>query len=107
MALITDAAAVAFSNQEARPAADALAQCYYTCKGLLNDWNALGMSSKIVNTTDRIDDDSDLDGRNSVTGQQVTSIITRAQEFVDDYEQFSNAKLNTVLQVCVNHQPKF
>jgi hypothetical protein len=106
MANITDAEAVRFCNEWARPAADRLAQRYYTAKALVNEWNARTMSTKIPNTADVIVDGSGGagDGRPGVTAAQITAIITRAQEIAADYEATSNAKLNTVLAVAVNPQ---
>ena len=107
MPAITDPAAVAFANQKVRPMADAMAQNYATCKAIVNEWNATSMSAKITNTTDIITDGSAQDGRNQITGAQATSIITRAQEVITDYEATSSAKLNTVISVKVNGQAKF
>jgi hypothetical protein len=64
------------------------------------------MSALILNTTDVIVDGAATDGRSVITGAKATSIITRAQEIITDYEAASNAKLNTVLQVAVNQQAK-
>jgi hypothetical protein len=106
MANITDAEAIRFCNEWARPAADRLAQRYYTAKALVNEWNARDMVVKIPNTADVIVDGSGGagDGRPGVTAAQITAIITRAQELVTDYEATSQAKLNTVLAVAVNPQ---
>lgn len=102
MADITDPEAKKFSNEWVRTQADKLAQNYYACKRIVNEWNAKSMSSKIPNTSDIIIDDSATDGRHVITGAQATNIITRAQEVVTDYEATNNAKLNTVLVVAVH-----
>ena len=104
---ITDPAAVAFCNQEVRPYADAEAQAYWTAKKLINDWASFSMSAKIPNDASLIVDGSATDGRNAVTGLQITNILNRAQEKVTDYEATSNAKLVTVTQVAVNTQARF
>jgi hypothetical protein len=52
-------------------------------------------------------DGAATDGRNVITGAKATSIITRAMEFITDYEAGSNAKLNTVVQVRVNGGARF
>ena len=106
MANITDAEAIRFCNEWARPAADRLAQRYYTAKALVNEWNARSMSAKIPNRADAGVDGSGSagDGRPGVTAAQITAIITRAQELITDYEATSNAKLNTILAVAVNPQ---
>ena len=107
MTNITDPAAVAFCNEEVRLYADAEAQAYWSAKKLLNDWDALQMSTKIPNDTSLIMDGSATDGRNAVTGANVTSVIARAMDKMTDYEAASNAKLNTITAVAVNTQSKF
>ena len=102
MANITDPTAVRFSNEKIRPAADTLAQAYYLAKTITNEWNAVSMATLIPNTSDAIIDGSAEDGRNEITGIMATNIINRLNEFVADYELWTNAKLNTVLQVAVN-----
>jgi hypothetical protein len=98
----TNVTAISFSNNKARPMADSMAKLYYQCKDIVNTWNATGMSTNIPNDTTVLSDGAAVDGRNPVTNANVTSIITRAQEFITDYEATSSAKLNTVLVVAVN-----
>lgn len=107
MAAITDPQAVKFANEKVRVTADLMAQLYYTCKALVNDWNATGLSAKITNTADLIVDGAATDGRNPLTGAQATNIITRAMEVIADYEAGANGKLNTVLAVKVNGAARF
>lgn len=110
---ITNSQAIAFSNNYARRAADKLAQVYFYAKLVVAEWNATSMSALITNTSDVIrdsaspTDDSGTggDGRQVVTGAEVTAVITRLQEFIADYEATSNAKLTTVLAVSVNPSP--
>lgn len=107
MAVITDPTAIRFTNEKVRVMADAMAQAYFTAKSLVAEWNAVGMSSKITNTADLISDGSATDGRNPLTGAAATSVITRAQELITDYEANSGAKLNTILSAAVNHGARF
>lgn len=95
-AQITDPAATGFSNDVVRRVAEALRNTYASCKATVAHWNATGMSSKITNTADEIEDGAATDGRNVITGSDATSIITRCMELITDYEAAGNAKLNTV-----------
>lgn len=87
--------------------ADSMSSNYYTAKAIVNYWNANSLSSIITNDSSQIMDGSATDGRSVITGAMATNIITRASEIIADYEATSNAKLNTVLAVKVNGQPKF
>lgn len=107
MPAITDPAAAKFSNEKIRVMADELATVYFTAKALVASWNATSMGSKITNTADLISDGSAQDGRTQITGAQATAIVTRAQEFITDYEAGSNAKLNTALIPRVNGGARF
>lgn len=102
MADITNPAAVKFSNERIRIAADELHRAYRICQALADDWTALGMSALIKNTVDPIIDGSASDGRTPITGAAATAIVTRAIEFVADMQALGNAKLNTVIAVKVN-----
>ena len=110
--MINNPQAISFSNNYGRVAADRLAQAYYFAKLVVDEWNATGMSSLITNTSDVIRDSASPsddvgtggDGRNIVTGAEITNVITRCQEIITDFEASSNAKLNTVLNVSVNPQ---
>ena len=105
MADITNTQAVKFCNEKVRTVADRMAQLYYAAKAVVDEWNSNSLSGVIPNTTDVVVDGAATDGRFIITGAKATSIITRAQEVVADYEAGSNAKLNTVLQVAVNGTP--
>lgn len=100
--MITNPQAVAFCNSRVRVIADKLAQTYYACLELQNDWFAQSVSEVLTNTSDVVDDGSDRDGRAPVTGADATSVVTRAMEFVTVMQANSNAQLNTVLAVAVN-----
>jgi hypothetical protein len=107
MANVTNAQAVAFSNNRARRMADLLYSAYLTAKSLVSEWNAQNVSDVVPNTSDLLVDGSALDGRAPVTGAQVTNIVTRCQELIADYEAGGSAKLNTVVAVKVNGTAEF
>ena len=107
MADITNAQAVAFSNNRIRPMADLLYTAYQTAKSIVDQWNAQDVSSVLPNTTDPIVDGSAQDGRPPITGAKATNVITRCQDLIADYEASSNAKLNTVTAVQVNGGARF
>jgi len=102
--VITDPQAIKFSNERIRPAADSLGKLYYAAKSILNDWYAQQVSTVLPNTDVTLDDGSQTDGRNTVSGADLTNVINRLSEFVADCEADSNAKLNTILKVAVNPQ---
>jgi hypothetical protein len=107
MANITDAGAVAFCNQKARPTADAMQTLYATCKDLVNFWNANSISTLIPNTTDVVVDGAASDGRQPLNGIAVTAIVTEANAVILHYEASSNAVENNIMKVFVNGQAKF
>lgn len=102
---ITDPQAVNFCNTKIRPAADRLAQAFNYAAAIIDEWNALGGSGLVPNTTDAVIDGAAQDGRPEITGAMANNIINRLSELQTDYEASSNAKLNTVLQVAVNIFP--
>ena len=104
MANIVDPRAISFTGEKARVAADKIAQAYYFAKIVVDEWFAEGLSSVITNSSDDIIEDAAYfgDGRKVVTGAEVTNIMTRCIDLVNDMEANSNAKLNTVLNVAVN-----
>lgn len=99
---ITNPEAVAFSNEKARVAADRLAQTYYFCKEVLDEWYANDMGTTIPVDGGTVVDGSETDGRHPVTGNDVTNVIVRCQDLVTDLEANSKAKLNTILAVAVH-----
>lgn len=107
MATINNAQAVAFCNQKVRPMADTMAQSYFTAKAIVSFWNANSLSSVIPNTTDIIVDGAATDGRQILTGQAATAIITEALAIVSHYEASTNAVLNQIQQVAVNGESRF
>lgn len=103
---ITNPEAINFCNSKIRVAADVLAQAYNTMKSIRNEWYAKNLGVIIPNTTDLVEDGSDIDGRHQITGADATGIIVRAEEFINDYEAGGNAKLNTIIKVAVNGQSR-
>lgn len=99
---IQNSDAVLFSNERIRPVADKLSGAYYACKRLVNDWHATGINARFAPGGGKVADGSDTDGRITITSDDVLLVVTRAQEFIADYEAGSNAKLNTVLKPAVN-----
>lgn len=85
--------AVAFA-QKTRTVATYAEFWYRYSKRITQEWFAGNMSADIPNNSTLIEDD----GKKPLTGADITNIITRATEFVTDYEAGSNAKLNTVLK---------
>jgi hypothetical protein len=104
---ITNIQAVTFCNQQVRPMADTMAQLYFTAKSIVAFWNANSMSALIPNTTDVVIDGAATDGRQLLTAQAATAIITEAQAVIAHYEATANAVLNQVKQVSVNGGTKF
>jgi len=98
--MITNPQAVTFCNQRVRAMADQLAQAYYACLALQNDWFAQGVGDVLTNTSDVVDDGAAVDGRAQITGAAAVNVITRAMEFVTEMQ--AGGKLGTVLAVAVN-----
>lgn len=96
----TNAQAITFDNQLARPYANEAYRLYLAAKNLSNQWNAQSVSSVIPNDSTVISDGAAADGRPTATNAQVTNMVTRAQEVVADMEANSSAKLNTILAIC-------
>ena len=98
--MITNPQAVSFCNSRVRVIADKLAQTYYACLELQNDWFAQSVSEVLTNTSDVVDDGAAVDGRAPITGAAAVNVITRAMEFVTEMQ--TGGKLGTVLAVAVN-----
>ncbi len=94
--------AVKFSNEKIRVSADLLAQLYNFANTVIDEWNALEGIKLIPNTAEIIADGSENDGRTIITGVNANNVITRLQEFVNDMNANTSAKLNTVLKPAVN-----
>ena len=85
--------AVTFA-QKTRTAATYAEFWYRYAKRLSQEWFAGDYESEIPNDATMIDDD----GKKPLTGKDIQSIVTRALEFIADYEASSSAKLNCVLK---------
>lgn len=112
---ITSPAAIRFSNEKIRVAADLLAQLDNFANTVINEWNAAGGTALIPNTADVIRDGAsptdDLgtngDGRLVITGAKANNIINRLTSL---RASTANAGLamgvtgvrDTVLQVATN-----
>ena len=102
---IVDPEAVRFANEKARTLADAATRYYYAAKSFVNEWDATGMGAKITNTADPIIDGSAVDGRSTITGQNVNQLKGHVDAMLSDLEATSNQKLNILLQIEVNGSP--
>ncbi len=88
-----------------------MVQDYYKFKVALALWSANGqnITALVPNDSSPVADGSELtnarpDGRSPITGAHVNNVIARMNEHVVDMEASGNAKLNTLLAVCVNPQ---
>lgn len=102
MAEITNPEAVRFCNSRLRSVADRLAQSYYYAKGVRDEWYANNLGVLFPEGDGPVVDGSATDGRHPLMRDDVVLLISRCDEFVNDYEANSNAKLNTVLSVAVH-----
>ena len=102
MSEIADAEAVKFSNEKIRVAADALATAYYLAKQVEQEWYANNLGELFVSGEGPVVDGSASDGRHPLSADAVLLVVTRCSELVADFEDASNAKLNTVLAAAVN-----
>jgi len=99
---ITNPTGIKFSNEKIRRAADQLAKCYYFAKSLVDEWYSTNMGSIITVDGGTIEDGSETDGRNVITGNDATNVVVRCTELIADFEANNKAKLNTVNKVAVN-----
>ena len=104
MAVIDNPQAVRFANEKVRVIADRLAQAYYACKAVNDEWYANNLGEVFPTGEGPVVDGSATDGRHPIMADNVLLLITRCGELVTDYEANGNAKLNTVLSVAVNPQ---
>lgn len=100
--MITDQAAIKFSNEQVRRCADQMGRFYYLAKQMVDTWNANSYSVIFPNDDTLVADGATQDGRKPVTGAHVNEMVFAATQFVASFEQGSNAILNNVLQVSVN-----
>ena len=102
MADINTPQAIQFCNTQIRPAADKFAQLYREAKRIQDEYNALGMSTTIPNTTDTVIDGAVTDGRPVITGQLVTAFVGGLKQFTDTMEANANQLLDLTLQISPN-----
>lgn len=102
---VTDSTAVKFSNEKIRPAADKLAQAYYTAVMVRDEWYANNLGAVLPVGGGVIADGADVDGRNILTADDARLLINRCEDLITDYEATNKAKLNTVLKPAVNVRP--
>jgi hypothetical protein len=95
---VTAPHAIDFVVHEIVPAADAMHALYIQAKDTLAAWYAREVSALIPNDNTPVGSSGVISG-SPLTGAKATNIIVRLQEFVNDMEQFGNAKLNTVIAV--------
>jgi len=100
--------AVRFCNEQVRILADTLLSAYRTAQAVREFYYAHPELGTLFqqNGNELVEDGSATDGRPRMTGNDVLTLITRADELVADYQATSNAKLNTVLRAAVNGQSR-
>ncbi len=111
----TNAQAVAWANQRARPLADLLVSTYLTCKAFVQQWTAQGVATVIPNDSTLIADGSAVDGRAPMTDAQVNILFAHAGDLIAYFEGATGApvnnaslqNLNQCLAVAVNGASKF
>lgn len=99
--MITDAQAIKFSNERARPLADRLCQLYFYSKALVAEFDANGLN-KLFADSEVVDDGSDKDGRHPIIGLDVKTVVDLSRQYITDFESGVNAKLDSSLKVAVN-----
>ena len=112
---ITNPIAIKFSNEKIRVVADLMAQLDNLGGSVLNEWNALGGTSLIPNTSDVIRDSASPnddvgtggDGRPVITGIKANNIINRLTELrstnaASGLAMGATGVRDTILQVAVN-----
>lgn len=100
--------AVRFCNEQIRILADTLLTALRTAEAVREFYYAHPELGDLFynNSSELVEDGSAMDGRPRMTGADVLTLITRADELVADYQATSNAKLNTVLKAAVNGQSR-
>lgn len=115
----TNAIAVSFSNQKARPTADVLGTSYQTMKRFQQEWVAENIATNIPNDTNQIADGSQTslgalaDGRKPVTDQMVNNLKALVDALVTYLDTnvtiggVTNTRIVWLQQMTVNEQAKF
>ena len=108
--MINDPAAVRFSNERVRVAADILCRGVNAAKAILAEWDAKGMASKFpADETAVVEDGAPNDGREVITGADVNRIMEALNTLVSALEGVaSNGKTHyqNALKVAVNPAPR-
>ena len=112
---ITNPVAIKFCNEKIRVVSDLIAQLDNLAADIINEWNALGTTFFISNTSDVVRDgaspNDDIgtggDGRKVITGAKVNNIINRLNELRSTNASSGLALgavgvRDTVYQVAVN-----
>lgn len=104
MADITDPAAIVFSNERIRQAADLMAQGYFRAKAAIAAYDAKNLDAVFGANSggDTLADGSDTDGRTPILGGEVQAMIQGLRDFVADMEANSNLKHNLVMKIAVH-----
>ena len=103
MANITDPAAVKFSNEQVRPAADKAVQFYWWLKAVQAQYNAApSLASNLPNDSSVVVDGSAQDGRNQITGADVNAVLTQLAALITSFEANNSAILKVFSKVAVN-----
>lgn len=105
MANIIDSQSVVFVNTKARPLADKLSQAYWFAKSVLQQFNSTGLNTSITNDSSIVVDGAATDGRTIVTGADIQTLLSIAQEIVNNFEATSNLQLNQISKPAVNKFP--
>lgn len=105
MAIISDPEAVGFVNSSLRPAADRVAQLYYSLKPVFDTWNADNLIAKLPSgSTDTVQEQPN-DTRHVVTADNCVGCMQRIQAFIQDMEANNLAHLTAILLLAVNPGP--
>jgi hypothetical protein len=111
MANNTNAQAILFCNQKARPTADAVVQMYETIKTLVLLWGGQNINAIIPNDANLVQDGATVasgtpDGRPPITDAQIQTMISNCNTIIATFEATSNLLLNQFLQIAVNTQSR-
>jgi len=104
---ITDPQVVAFTNSQARPAADKMTQAYWQMKKFVENYNTGNIGTLITNagSANLVADGSKTDGRTPITGGDIFNLITAAQAyiaFVEGQAVATAARLDVISKPHVN-----
>lgn len=95
---ITDAQAIAFSEEHFRRLANLITGSYQTAKSVQVRWGPEGLAAKFPDTDDDIMDSAHVDGRTIVTGADANAMKAAADALVALLEANGGEHLNTVVK---------